>query len=54
MEVSKVTTTPRAGDRRQRAFNQLGTPKPVFFDKVSLRQIFALFPVLDRLVVIFY
>ena len=33
-----ITTTPRAGDRRQRAhFGQLGTPKPVFFDKVFLK-----------------
>ena len=34
METQTAVTPLRAGDRRQRQFNQHGTPKPIFFDKV--------------------
>ena len=35
METQTAVTPLRAGDRRQRQFQQHGTPKPIFFDKVS-------------------
>ena len=34
METQTAVTPLRAGDRRQRQFQQHGTPKPIFFDKV--------------------
>jgi len=35
METQTAVTPLRAGDRRQRQFQQHGTPKPIFFDKPS-------------------